>query len=138
ARPDWTFDADSARAVLFKHFGVTTLAGFGFDDDQPCLVAAGALLLYLQETLKAGLTHITRLRPYRRERFLMLDEVTRRSLEITRTMRDNERAGSLLGAIDRTVTTMGARLLAEWLTAPLLDRHATEGRYDAVGELANG
>src|SRR5262245_6374326 len=134
-RFDWTFDPASARAVLFHHFGVTTLAGFGFDDEQPCLVAAGALLLYLRETLKTSLSHITRLRPYRQDRFLMLDEVTRRSLELTRTMRDNQREGSLLSAIDRTVTTMGARLLAEWLTAPLLDRHAIEARHDAVGEL---
>src|SRR5204863_236599 len=52
SRPDWTFDPDSARAVLFHHFGVTTLAGFGFEDDQACVTAAGALLLYLQETLK--------------------------------------------------------------------------------------
>ena len=57
-RPDWTFDPTSARAALFQHFGVTTLAGFGFDDDQPCLTAAGALLLYLQETLKASLAHL--------------------------------------------------------------------------------
>src|SRR5581483_1349851 len=55
-RPDWAFDPDSARAVLFHHFGVTTLAGFGFEDDQPCLVAAGALILYLKETtLKSSL-----------------------------------------------------------------------------------
>src|SRR5262249_13507076 len=51
-RPDWTFDPATARAALFRHFGVGTLAGFGFDDEQPCLAAAGALLLYLQETLK--------------------------------------------------------------------------------------
>jgi DNA mismatch repair protein MutS len=135
SRFDWTFDPESARAVLFHHFGVTTLAGFGFDDNQPCLVAAGALLLYLQETLKARLTHLTRLRPYRQERFLFLDEITRRSLELTRTMRDGDRAGSLLSVLDRTITTMGGRLLQEWLVAPLADRRAIEGRYDAVAEL---
>src|SRR5262249_53561089 len=64
ARPDWTFDAASARAALFHHFGVSTLAGFGFDDEQVCLRAAGALLLYLQETLKASLAHLNRVRPY--------------------------------------------------------------------------
>jgi len=134
-RFDWTFDPASARAVLFHHFSVTTLAGFGFDDDQPCLVAAGALLLYLQETLKARLGHLTRLRPYRQERFLLLDEITRRSLELTRTMRDGDRAGSLLSVLDRTVTPMGGRLLQEWLLAPLADRRAIEARYDAVAEL---
>ncbi len=134
-RPDWTFDDSSARAALFSHFGVTTLAGFGFNDDQPCLTAAGALLLYLQETLKASLAHIGRLRPYRHDRYLFLDEVTRRSLELTRTMRDGNREGSLLSVIDRTVTPMGARLLLDWIVSPLADRAGIEARLDAVGEL---
>jgi DNA mismatch repair protein MutS len=136
-RPDWTFDLASARAALHAHFGVTTLAGFGFEDDQPCLAAAGALLLYLKETLKAGLGHLTRLRPYKEDRFLFLDEVTRRSLELTRTLRDSSRQGSLLAVIDRTVTPMGARLLQEWIVAPLADRIAIEARHDAVAELLN-
>jgi DNA mismatch repair protein MutS len=134
-RPDWTFDAATARAALFHHFGITTLAGFGFEDDQPCLVAAGALVLYLQETLKASLAHLNRLRPYRQERFLFLDEVTRRSLELTRTLREGERSGSLLSVLDRTTTAMGARLLQEWIVAPLRDRSAIEARLDAVAEL---
>src|SRR5262249_6342117 len=134
-RPDWTFDPHTAHAALFNHFGVTTLAGFGFDDDQPCLTAAGALLLYLQEMLKASLAHVARLRPYRQERLLLLDEVTRRSLELTRTLRDGGRDGSLLGVLDRTVTPMGARLLQEWVLTPLAERRAVEARLDAVGEL---
>src|SRR4051794_3143665 len=134
-RPDWTFAPASARAALFHHFGVTTLAGFGFDDDQPCLAAAGALLLYLQETLKAGLAHLRRLRPHLEGRFLVLDEVTRRSLELTRTLRDGGRPGSLLAVLDRTATSMGARLLQEWLLAPLADRDAITARLDAVEEL---
>src|SRR6516165_7552903 len=134
-RPGWTFDPNTARAALFRHFGVNTLAGFGFDDDQPCLVAAGSLLLYVQETLKASLGHLSRLRPYRQDRFLFLDEVTRRSLELTRTLRDGERQGSLLSVLDRTVTPMGARLLQEWVLAPLAERAAIEARLDAVAEL---
>jgi DNA mismatch repair protein MutS len=135
ARPDWTFDPDSARAVLFNHFQVTTLAGFGFEDDNVCLSAAGALVLYLQETLKSSLAHLSRLRPHAENRFLFLDEVTRRSLELTRTQRDAEREGSLLAVIDRTVTPMGARLLAEWIVTPLAERLAIERRLDAVAEL---
>ncbi|HKI35047.1 MAG TPA: DNA mismatch repair protein MutS [Gemmataceae bacterium] len=135
ARPGWTFDANTARAALFHHFGVNTLAGFGFDDTQACLVAAGALLLYVQETLKASLGHLSRLRPYRQDRFLFLDEVTRRSLELTRTLRDGQREGSLLSVLDRTVTAMGARLLQEWVVAPLAERLAIEARLDAVEEL---
>jgi DNA mismatch repair protein MutS len=134
-RPDWTFDPMSARATLFHHFGVSTLAGFGFDDDQPCLTAAGAVVLYLRETLKASLAHLTRLRPYSEARYLLLDEVTRRSLELTRTLRDGVRDGSLLAVLDRTVTPMGARLLQEWIVAPLAERAAIDARLDAVGEL---
>ncbi len=134
-RPDWSFDPPTTQSALCKHFGVSSLTGFGFDDHQPCLVAAGALLLYLQETLKAGLTHISRLRPYRRESFLFLDEVTRRSLELTRALRDGRREGSVLSILDRTVTAMGARLLQEWLLAPLAGRSAIETRFDAVAEL---
>jgi DNA mismatch repair protein MutS len=134
-RPDWTFDPASARAALFHHFGVTTLAGLGFDDGQPCLVAAGALLLYLQETLKASLAHLSRLRPYLPGQFLFLDEVTRRSLELTRTLRDGSREGSLLSVLDRSASPMGGRLLQEWLLTPLAERPAIESRLDAVAEL---
>ncbi len=134
-RPDWTFEEKAARAVLFQHFHVTTLAGFGFDDSQLCLSAAGALLQYVQETLKADLAHIRRLQPYRPEEFLVLDEVTRRSLELTRTLRDGDRQGSLLAVLDRTVTAMGSRLLQEWVLAPLAVRAGIEARLDAVAEL---
>jgi DNA mismatch repair protein MutS len=136
-RPDWNFDALTARKALHEHFGVLTLSGFGFDDSQPCLIAAGALLQYLQETLKAGLAHLNRLLPYRHDRILLLDEVTRRSLELTKTLREGHREGSLLAAIDRTTTAMGARLLAEWLVSPLADREAIDARQAAVAELRN-
>ncbi len=136
-RPDWTFDPASARAALTRHFGVTTMTGFGFEDQQPCLVAAGALVQYLQETLKASLTHIGRLSPYRLDKFLFLDEVTRRGLELTSTLRGGERQGSLLSVIDRTVTPMGARLLQEWLVTPLAEIGPISARLDAVGELVD-
>jgi DNA mismatch repair protein MutS len=135
-RPGWTFDPASAGDALRQHFRVTTLGGFGFDDSQPCLAAAGAILLYLQETLRASLAHVRHLSPHRPDSFLVLDEVTRRSLELTRTMRDNLREGSLLSVVDRTVTPMGARLLHDSLLAPLNDRTAIEARLEAVEELA--
>jgi DNA mismatch repair protein MutS len=136
-RPAWTFDPQTAREALRQHFHVRTLQGFGFDDEQPCLRAAGALVLYLQETLKADLRHLGRIRPYRPAQVLFLDTVTRRSLELTRTLREGRRDGSLLAAIDRTVTAMGARLLHDSLLAPLTDRAAIEARLDAVEELKN-
>ena len=135
ARPDWTFDSSTALAALKAHFAVGTLTGFGFTDDQPCLVAAGAVIIYLQETLKASLQHIRRLRPHRADALLTLDEVTRRSLELTRTLRDNQRDGSLLSVLDRTVTPMGSRLLHDSVLAPLTDAVAINARLDAVEEL---
>lgn len=134
-RPDWTFDAATCQKTLHKHFGVRTLEGFGFDDAQPCLRAAGALLIYLQETLKASLTHLDRLQPYQASNYLLLDVVTRRSLELTRTLRDHDRAGSLLAILDQSTTAMGSRLMQEWLIAPLTERPAIEARLDAVAEL---
>jgi DNA mismatch repair protein MutS len=133
-RPGWTFDPVTARAGLLHHFRVITPAGFGFDDHQPCVTAAGALLHYFQETCKAGLSHLRRPRPYRPEGHLILDAVTRRSLELTHTLREGGREGSLLSFLDRTVTPMGARLLQESLLAPLTDRSAIEARLDAVEE----
>ncbi len=134
-RSDWSFDAATARAALYQHYRVLTPAGFGFDEGQPCLSAAGALLVYLQEACKSELAHLRRPRPYRADGHLVLDEVTRRSLELTRTLREGGRAGSLLAYLDRTVTPMGARLLQECLLAPLTDRAAIEARLDAVAEL---
>ncbi len=135
ARPDWTFDPESARTAVMQQFGVLTLAGFGFEDQQPCVIAAGALIIYLQETLKTRLAHLLQIRPYRPDKILQLDEVTRRSLELTRTLRDNQREGSLLSVIDHTTTPMGARLLADWLNYPLTERAAIESRLDSVDEL---
>jgi DNA mismatch repair protein MutS len=134
ARPDWTFDPESARSALNAHFQVITLNGFGFEDNQPCVAAAGALLIYLQETLKSSLGHVRGLRPYRADRHLTLDEVTRRSLELTRTLRDGQREGSLLSVLDRTVTAMGARALHDAILTPLADRAAIEARLDVVEE----
>ncbi len=134
-RPSWDFLPEQARGALFQHFQTTTLAGFGVEDTALEVQAAGALIAYLRETQKTSIGHITRLSPHRRADTLALDEMTRRSLELTRTLRDGKRDGSLLQVIDRTVTPMGARLLADWLTTPLtrLDRIAE--RHGAVEEL---
>ena len=135
SRPSWDFQAEQARNALFAHFKTTTLAGFGVDDHAPEVQAAGALVAYLGETQKSSIAHITRLTPFRRGDVLGLDETTRRSLELTRTLRDGKREGSLLSVLDQTVTPMGARLLAEWLTAPLTLPDAIAARLDAVAEM---
>ncbi len=134
-RPSWDFVLEQSRGVLCDQFGVKTLTGFGVEDDAIEVAAAGALVAYLRETQKSAVGHIARLAPYRRAKTMALDSMTRRSLELTRTLREGKREGSLLAVIDRTVTPMGARLLADWLTSPLTDLDAIRDRHAAVAEL---
>ncbi|MCH8840470.1 MAG: DNA mismatch repair protein MutS, partial [Planctomycetes bacterium] len=136
-RPAWAFGRQAAVGALSKHFGTQSLEGFGFSQDEegPALQAAGAVLDYLIETQKTSLGHIDRLLPYRVGTRVEIDEATRRSLEISQSLRDGRREGSLLGVVDRTVTSMGARLLGDWLANPLTDVGAIDARLDAVAEL---
>jgi len=135
-RPAWVFSHHSARESLTKHFGTQSLEGFGFTaDDVPAVRAAGAILDYLKETQKGSLEHLDRLIPYRAGTTLEIDESTRRSLEIHRTIREGRREGSLLAVLDRTVSAMGSRLLADWIANPLTDRQVLDARLDAVAEL---
>ena len=134
-RPAWSFSLSRGAETLQDHFGTATLDGFDLDHESPSVAAAGALLEYVQETQKASLAHIAKIEPHRRGSALMIDDATRRSLELTHTLRENQREGSLLAIMDETVTPMGARLLAEWLSNPLTDPAAIERRLDAVAEL---
>ncbi len=134
-RPSWDFQPEQARKTLYEQFGTTTLDGFGIDDRALEVQAAGALVAYLRETQKSSLGHIIRLTPHRKADTLGLDEMTRRSLELTRTLREGKREGSLLQVIDRTVTPMGARLLADYLTSPLTSVELIAERSAAVEEL---
>ncbi|HEV3122340.1 MAG TPA: DNA mismatch repair protein MutS, partial [Isosphaeraceae bacterium] len=136
-RPSWDFLPDQARTALCEQLGTSTLAGFGVDDQAPEVCAAGALVSYLRETQKSALGHLRRITPYSRAHILALDEMTRRILELTRTLREGKRDGSLLQVIDRTVTPMGARLLADWLTSPLTVLDAIQARHEAVAELVS-
>ncbi|MFO1005794.1 MAG: DNA mismatch repair protein MutS [Planctomycetaceae bacterium] len=135
SRAPWCFVPDNARNVLLKHFQTSTLEGFDLDADSLGITAAGALMEYVEETQKSSLGHIVRLEQYRRGSSLLIDEATRRSLELTRTMREGRRDGSLLSVLDETATPMGARMLAEWLSNPLTDKVAIERRLNAVEEL---
>ncbi|QDT06465.1 DNA mismatch repair protein MutS [Rubripirellula lacrimiformis] len=138
SRPAWTFAEDAAKETLCKQFSVNGLEGFGFEsDDAPALRAAGGVLTYLQETQRRDLDHFRSISAHKRSGFLQIDAATRRSLELTRTIRSGSRDGSLLGVIDRTCTPMGSRLLGDWIAAPLIDRTAIEARLDAVAELAS-
>jgi DNA mismatch repair protein MutS len=137
-RPSWAFAHQASVTALSKHFGTANLEGLGFtenSEDVQAIRAAGAILDYLAETQKSSLEHIDRLIPYRTSGALEIDEASRRSLEISRTIREGRREGSLLSVLDRTVTAMGSRLLAEWIGNPLTDLEAIESRHEAVGEL---
>ncbi len=137
-RPGWAFSLETARQNLLKHFRTNNLEGFGFSNDpgdNQALCAAGAVIDYLNETQKTSLEHVDHLLSYRSATALEIDESSRRSLEITRTIREGRRDGSLLAVLDRTVTAMGARLLADWLANPLIDVPAIVARQEAVAEL---
>jgi DNA mismatch repair protein MutS len=134
--PDWSFEGGSAARALREHFGTADLRGFGVEGEGPSVGAAGAVLQYLRETQKTSLGHLRRLAVRREEDRLVLDRVTLRSLEIVQNLRDGERTGTLLEAVDRTVTAPGARALRGWLVAPLRDASAIGTRLDAVEELA--
>ena len=137
-RPDWVFGKKTAHDTLVRHFGTATLEGFGFtspEQDAPAICAAGAVLDYLAETQKQSLEHIDAIVPYRPGAQLEIDLASRRSLEITRTIREGRRDGSLLAVLDQCVTAMGSRLLGEWVAAPLTNLDQINVRLDAVGEL---
>jgi DNA mismatch repair protein MutS len=130
--PQWHFERDGAVRALLEHLGVVDLEGFGAGDLKLSLGAAGAVLAYLRATCRGPLAQITRLAPRSRARHVLLNRQTQAALELTRTMGSGERAGSLLGVLDRTVTSMGARLLRERITAPLTDLERIRGRLDEV------
>ncbi|MHC5040132.1 MAG: DNA mismatch repair protein MutS, partial [Planctomycetota bacterium] len=134
-RPGWHFDPDQARETLTTHFGTKSLEGFGLRGTPASLGPAGALLQYLEETQKTALSHISSIQMFHGDRVMRLDRATIRCLELTETLREREREGSLLAVIDRTVTAMGGRLLRRWLVNPLLKAKAIEERLDAVAEL---
>ena len=126
------FDEDTCRKVLLKHFHVTTLSGLGIEDFPTGLIAAGALLQYLYETQKTSLAHFTHLYPYLNSKYMLLDSSTRRNLELTETLREKQKRGSLLGVLDRTKTAMGGRLLRKYIEQPLIDKEKIEANLDTV------
>jgi DNA mismatch repair protein MutS len=134
-RPGWQFTAHHAKEELRKQWQIATTEGLGFAEDDPAIMATAALLSYLQETQKTSLAHIRLLRRHRAEDHLAIDPSSWRSLEIDRTVRSGGTAGSLLGAIDRTRTSMGARLLRQWLRTPLGDVQHIEARQGAIAAL---
>ena len=131
-RGDHHFEAETARTTLTEHFRTANLAGFGCEQLTTGIRAAGALLAYIQETQKTDLTHIRRLTPLDNDRFLIIDDSSRRNLELTETIVGGRREGSLLAVLDRTRTPMGARYLRKQILFPLRDRDRIQARLAAV------
>ncbi len=138
-RPDWWFEAASAEAAVGRALAGRRLEGLGFElpADAPGIAAAGGIVAYLEQNEPAAIARIDTLAAWRPGRRLEIDEASRRSLELVRSVATGRRDGSLAGVLDRTRSPMGARLLGEWLSAPLVDRTAIDDRLDAVAALVS-
>jgi DNA mismatch repair protein MutS len=131
-RPDHTFHPETARETLLEHFEVLNLAGFGCEQMKTGVSAAGALLQYVSETQKTACSHIEKLVPVLLEDVLIVDEPSRRNLELAQTIVGGSRKGSLLDTLDYTTTPMGARLLRRRLLFPLRNVDRIRDRLEAV------
>jgi DNA mismatch repair protein MutS len=133
---DWVFAFEYCFEILTMHFKTTSLKGFGIDNNQTeAIIAAGAVLHYLQETQKANLSHLKKISVYNPTDYMILDPATKRNLEILASMSDGSRSGSLISILDKTKTSMGGRLLKKWVSLPLLKLEQIHNRLEAVDEL---
>ena len=131
----WKFDLDFANQVLTQQLGVKTLDGFGCQEMKWGVSAAGAILAYLKQTKKPLLSHISKIAPFLDQGTMFLDANTIRNLELISPLRDSQKGGTLFALLNRTRTSMGARLLKKWITNPLLELDEITGRHDALDEL---
>jgi DNA mismatch repair protein MutS len=132
---EWVYDRDYAKRLFTGQFGVQSPDSLGCGGLKEGFLAACAVLHYLQDTQKSAVGHITGITPYTTAEFLVLDESTRRNLELTTTLSDNRKKGSLLGLLDRTATAMGGRKLKHWINYPLVSVEKINERLDGIAEL---
>ena len=138
-REDWIFDVESCEAALLGAYGLHSLDGLGFQTDDAAIVSAtGSLIQYLKEIRPAGVTHLRPVSIERPGRVMLLDEMTRRNLELIEPLRGGEEAGTLLDVVDEAVTAMGGRLLRKWILQPLVVADDIWARQEAVADLAEG
>ena len=133
----WHFDEDRCIQTLKDHFRVSSLAGLGLDDYSIGVTAAGAVMQYLVETQKIALDHITSIKTYTPNNYMLLDRSTRRNLELCETMREKAKRGSLFWVLDKTKTAMGARMLRNSIEQPLVSLDDINARLDIIEELNN-
>ncbi len=128
------FDDEAAKAALCGHFKVTGMDELGIDHYDCGVIAAGALLIYLKELQKTTLSQMNHLEPYSVGKYMILDTAARRNLELTETLREKQKKGTLLWVLDKTRTAMGARTLRSYIEQPLINPKEIEARLDAVQE----
>lgn len=133
----WIFGRDYGYELLTKHFGTTSLKGYSCEELSEGISSAGAVLTYLKDTQKTELSHIHRITLYGDDDFMVLDEATRRNLEITTSIMAGNQEGTLLSIIDRTETPVGGRTLSGWLNRPLKKLQPIQERLDGIEELLN-
>lgn len=131
---DWLFARDFTRDLLLRHFQVPTLKGFGIDDLEQGIMAAGAVIHYLTATEHPNLQHITSLSRINEDRYVWLDRFTIRNLELVES--PHESGTPLIKVLDKTISPMGARLLKKWIVLPLKERRLIEERLEIVSFLA--
>ena len=130
--PDYYFNLETDEETLKRQFHINSIEGLGVKDSPACVASCGALMQYLHETQMSSLSHINHIETYSVDSFMILDSATRRNLELTETLRDKQKRGSLLWVLDKTKTAMGARKLREFVEQPLLYKDAIEKRLDAI------
>lgn len=133
--PDWVVEIETGTEQICQFFAVANLQAFGCAEHAEAIRAAAAVLYYLQHTQKDALHHIRPLVTYHTRHHMVLDDATRRNLELTATLQDGRKKGSLLGVLDRTVTAMGGRMLRQWIHYPLVDLQQILDRQDAIDQL---
>lgn len=130
--PDYYFNLETDEETLKRQFHINSIEGLGLKDSPACVASCGALMQYLHETQMSSLSHINHIETYSVDSFMILDSATRRNLELTETLRDKQKRGSLLWVLDKAKTAMGARKLREFVEQPLLYKDAIEKRLDAI------
>ncbi len=129
---DWVFNPDYARELLTNQFGTQSLKGFGIDHMNEGIIAAGCVMNYLNETQKNKLSHIKKIYNYDYTDYIILDPATKRNLEITASITEGGREGTLISILDKTQTSMGGRLMKKWISRPLKRKDNILKRLEAV------
>jgi len=126
---------EKAYRLLTEHFQVHSLSGFGIEEMEAAILAAGEIIKFLKDTQKRELGHLNRLSYYSLNEYMVIDTATRRNLELVSTIREGRKRGSLINILDQTITSMGGRLIKKWVNQPLLEIKQIEKRLNALEEL---